>query len=213
MRKMRVPVLSVLLCMLWSVSASATPITYTIAFLDDDGSPSIEPPSAGRFTFDPTTATFTNFVVTWYSFDYDLTNEANSPTGSHTDPCFGGASGAAAAFALLTGGVCPAEWGVGQFSQGAGGSTAGFIHSTAGQLQFRGFRELNPNVPDSPGQPAINFATWGHFSVARVTSEPVPEPASMLLLSAALAAVMAQRRSRASVAASLRRVTGALRRQ
>jgi hypothetical protein len=196
MRAMHVPVLSVLLgCILCSATASAAPITYTISFLDDDGAPSINPPTTGSFTYDSATATFTSFHVTWYSFVYDLTSEANAPTGSHSDPCFAGASGAVASFALLTTGACPAEWGVGNFTQGGGGSSLSFIHSTAGQLQFLDTREFNPNVPDSPGLPASNFAVWGHFSVAQVTPPgTVLEPASLLLLGTGVAAVMARRR-------------------
>ena len=185
MKKVLVPAsLAVLLgCIQCNVTASATPITYTISFLPSSGSPSINPPTTGSFTYDSSTTTFTNFQVTWYSFVYDLTSEANSPTGSHSDSCFAGASGAAASFALLTAGTCPAEWGASNFTDGGGGSSVGFLESNAGQLQFFGTREFNPNVPGS------NFGSFGKFSVAQV-----PEPASMLLLCAGVAAVVARRR-------------------
>ena len=151
------------------------PIDYTITFLPPPGTPSIDPPTAGSFTYDAYTTTFTNFQVTWYSFVYDFTNEANSPTGSHSDSCFAGASGAAASFALLTAGACPAEWGASNFTGGGGGSSVSFLESNAGQLQFGATREFNPNVPGS------NFGAFGRFSVAQVTppAATVPAPASM----------------------------------
>jgi hypothetical protein len=177
---------------LWSVPASAAPITYTIAFQPASGTPAISQPSAGGFTYDSSAATFTNFQVTWYGLVYDLTSAANAPTGSHSAPCFAGASGAAASFALLTAGACPAEWGAGNFTGGGGGSSVTFLQSTAGQLQFAGTREFNPNVPgDVLGD---NFAIFGGFSVAPVTPPGVPEPASLWLLGTGAVALAARRR-------------------
>lgn len=196
MRKLLAPasVSGLLGCILWSVTASATPITYTISFFPGPAAPPINPPTAGSFTYDSSAITFTDFQVTWYNLIYDLTSEANSPTGSHSDSCFAGASGAAASFALLTGGACPAEWGAGNFTGFGGGSSVSFLQSNAGQLQFLDTREFNLNVPGNVL--GNDFAIFGGFSVAQLTppGPVVPEPSSMLLFGTGVAAVVTRRR-------------------
>lgn len=77
--------------------------TYTINFT---GTGTL--PTAGMFTYDPDTTTFTSFLVTWHGVSFDLTSSANAPLValSFPLPCLSGLSGAAASFALLQG-ACP----------------------------------------------------------------------------------------------------------
>jgi hypothetical protein len=69
-------------------------VTYTINFT---GTPPF--PTAGSFTYDPDTQTFSSFVITWGGRNFDLTSSANNPslTGSPCGPLKGGG----ATFALL----------------------------------------------------------------------------------------------------------------
>lgn len=55
-------------------SATAAPILYNINFTG--GSPN---PTSGSFQYDPSTFTFSSFLVTWNTFTFDLTAAANSP--------------------------------------------------------------------------------------------------------------------------------------
>jgi hypothetical protein len=71
-------------------------VTYTINFTG-----TAPFPTAGSFTYDPDTHTFSSFVVTWRGISFDLTTSANHPALIGT-PC-GALTGGAATFALLNG--------------------------------------------------------------------------------------------------------------
>jgi hypothetical protein len=80
--------------------AEAAPIPYTIAFT---GGPTL--PTSGSFKYDPTSPLFTDFLVEWNGFTFDLTASANDPYitgGADTDVCLQGTAGAAASFLLLS---------------------------------------------------------------------------------------------------------------
>jgi hypothetical protein len=80
--------------------------TYDINFTTSVG----DSPSAGSFTYDSTTPSFSDFTVTWEGLLFTLTGSANDPTTSGP-PCSGGQTGAAASFALLDGTCSPnIEW-------------------------------------------------------------------------------------------------------
>jgi hypothetical protein len=78
---------------------------YTIAF---SGSGTL--PTAASFTYDPDTAIFSSFLVTWDSVSFDLTVAANSlPILGPPPTCFAGLTGGAASFVLITK-SCPLPW-------------------------------------------------------------------------------------------------------
>ena len=79
--------------------ANAAPIDYTITFQTTGG----VAPTAGSFTYDSNTPIFSNFLVEWAGFSYDITFSANNPLLLGTPPCLGGAAGPTATFAMLSG--------------------------------------------------------------------------------------------------------------
>src|SRR5665213_2302814 len=80
-------------------SAVLADTTYDVDFLGDGTLP-----TQGSFTYDSVVPSFSNFTVTWNGVLFDLTASANAPMLNPPDPsCLGGATGAAATFALLSG--------------------------------------------------------------------------------------------------------------
>lgn len=81
---------------------NADPMNYTIDF----SAPSIvafgDLPTAGSFTYDAATQTFSDFTVTWNGITLDLTDSANDPVLPGGPACLDGATGAAATFLFLT---------------------------------------------------------------------------------------------------------------
>src|SRR5215471_9359283 len=70
--------LSAVIVLLLTAAAPASGATnYAINFTTSSGSPA---PLSGSFTYDSTTAVFTNFLVTWNGHTYDLTAAANHVT-------------------------------------------------------------------------------------------------------------------------------------
>jgi hypothetical protein len=85
-----------LLLAITAAPAAATTIEYEINFGGGSGAPS------GSFTYNNVTDTFTNFTVTYLGNVFNLTSSANNPIINGTGgSCVGGATGAAAAFALF----------------------------------------------------------------------------------------------------------------
>ena len=79
-----------------AVPAAATTIEYEINFGGGVGAPS------GSFTYNNVTDTFSGFTVTYLGNVFNLTASANNPIINGTGgSCVGGATGAAAAFALF----------------------------------------------------------------------------------------------------------------
>ena len=92
-------------------TAAADPIdlsTYTINFAGGTTFPNVGTvaPTAGSFTYDADTTTFTAFSVIWDGFTFNLAGAANNPQFPHGPPtllaCLTGLTGGAATFALLT---------------------------------------------------------------------------------------------------------------
>lgn len=96
-----------LIAALSSPIAKADTIDMTPYAINFTGSPTF--PTAASFTYDPDTATFSSFVITWDGLLFDLTSSANFPTLSATPPpCIGSLTGGAATYALLSGACSPA---------------------------------------------------------------------------------------------------------
>ncbi|HTW67953.1 MAG TPA: PEP-CTERM sorting domain-containing protein [Bryobacteraceae bacterium] len=157
--------------------------TYDINFTGTGGGP---PPSAGSFTYDSTTQTFSDFTVTWENLLFTLTGSANNPDILGTVPCLNGATGAAASFALLSSACsspsAPFEtsWGltvnpttlipIFEFlsANGPSPSDAIIVQSTS----------LTGNPSLANGNPTPG--TWTITEVSQTST--VPEPNSALLL-------------------------------
>ena len=81
-------------------TATAAPIQYTLGFSLQIGTVL---PTAGSFTYDAASTTFTNFKVTWDGVVFDLTNGANNPILNGPGlTCLGGATGGAASFIVVS---------------------------------------------------------------------------------------------------------------
>ncbi len=154
--------------------------TYTIQFFGGPENGIL--PTAGGFTYDPDTATFSSFVVIWDSITFDLTSAANAPSISrdlNELSCLGGLSGGAASFALL-GGSCKsvgADW---------SGDT-----ETNGQANFQffgidGFSDIfvNDHLDSGPASHDTGSSRdWSVTAVSAPTPAPsVPEPSAAILL-------------------------------
>ncbi len=162
-------------------TASAGQISDTITF---KGSGIL--PSAGSFTYDTTSQSFTAFTVTWDSAIFNLTASANAPSLNGTE-C--GSSTAATTFTFLTtGNVCGAgatgKW-LGLPPEG-GGPSFEFDDFSADQSSFLSVSAL----PSQGHIPNPDFGT-GTFTVQ---SAAIPEPSSILLAMAGIAVLASKRR-------------------
>lgn len=174
--------LTMLLTGLFAVCASAVPIQYNIAF--SGGTPN---PTAGSFTYDASTTTFSAFSVTWEGLNFDLTISANNPGGAN-----GCTATPAQLFSVLAGGpgVC------------AGTNSIGWSGDTVTPTQWLfGFSDTGTGSgPPSVGigaqliGPAHDpVATGGSFLVTQATTG-TPEPASIALTLAGAAGLLLRRR-------------------
>ena len=171
----------------WVKPAKADPMdqtTYTFIFTGSGL------PTAGSFTYDPDTATFSAFTVTWDGLLFDFTSSSNASTGAGPfAPCIGGETGAAARFNLLV--ACQVDpttfWDATVFSIGPSQSFAQFVFYVPSQ----GPSQSPLPIHTSLILPALP-STSGHGAWA-VTS--APEPSSLILLFTMVAgAFMARKR-------------------
>ena len=173
-RRFAIAVVFVALC---APVAEAGPIHYTITFA---GGPIL--PASGSFDYDAAAPQFTDFVVDWDGWTFDLTGSANSPFISEddaADPWFQGTTGAAASFLLLSG--CS--------SSPCNGWTVYWAASRdtsqpGGRFEFMAFGPESQiiNVWDQWSQDVI----WGTPDSANgswsIDAQGVPDPGSTLLL-------------------------------
>jgi len=172
-RELVVVFLFTLLISLTAAPATASPITYAIIFT---GTGTL--PSAGTFTYDSDTSTFTNFFVIWNALVFNLTPSANNPFLTVPGPaCISGLSGGAATFAVMTGTCTP---------PGAGGRT---LWSANTQDRFFFFTTDATNtqtlavqgISSHPIPTENNEGGW-HLST-------VPEPSTLLFMMAAFVCI------------------------
>jgi len=178
--------ISVLLCAAFCAPAAmADPVDLTTYTINFTGSGLL--PTAGSFTYDPDTYTFSSFLVVWDGLTFDLTNRANNPAESTPDPsCIGSLTGGAATWALLSGSCTPPASG---FTTDWGADT------TQSLFRFISFNEATPevyiDVAASDAPTSGDFGANGQWTLTATTAA-VPEPSSIpvtiALLSVALIA-------------------------
>jgi len=142
-------------------------------------------PTSASFTYDSTVPQFSNFIVDWDGFSFNLTSEANSPYTEGAVPCVGSNTGAALGFAMLTTCNVPgnAQW---QADYPAGNAYFYLLAGTAADCA-----DVGPcdSITESLSTNSIEFAGGGgSFAVTAVAAPPsVPEPGTLpLSLSAML---------------------------
>ena len=143
-------------------------------------------PTSGSFTYDSTVPQFSDFIVDWDGFTFNLTSGANSPyIYDGTPACIGTNTGAAAGFAILT--TC----------NGAGASSWN-AEQNQNSVQFSFLADLSGcetfgpciGIDGSFQIPQVNTqgSGAGNFSITAVPPTTVtPEPSGLLLLATGLA--------------------------
>jgi hypothetical protein len=163
------------------VPASGANIDYEINF---SGSGLL--PTSGSFTYDPDPGvdTFSDFIVVWNGYTFDLTASANKPSaGLDGVPyCAQLSPAGAGTFAMLSGG-CFGKPGVQtEFVANAAGPVAAFEFSTQNSGSGPPVKlYISSSVPAQNGNTANSSGVW--------TITQTPEPSSLTLLFAGLALV------------------------
>lgn len=168
-----------------AVFLTASPITYNINFTD--GSPN---PTSGSFQYDSAgSGTFSNFIVVWQGFNFDLTLEANAP--SVTGGCVSSASNS---FALLNGTLACVQTGTGPtwVADSGDGTGSGFA-----DFEIQGFDSSSLNdllIQDVTFVESAPPLTRGNFTIT--TPVATPEPGSIALAFIGGASLLAWKRRR-----------------
>ena len=158
-----------------------TETTYDITFT---GNGTI--PASGSFTYDSTVPQFSNFIVDWDGYSFDMTASANNPYVYGGAPsCIGASTGAAAGLAVLT--TCnvagDATW---EADQEFTSATFIFLANQSGCEAF-GPCETIPGSVVIP-QTFSQGGGGGNFSVTAVLpTAATPEPSSLMLLGTGVA--------------------------
>jgi len=183
---MRTTKYALVICLLFialSVPVLADQTTYTINFTTATG-----PAPTGSFTYDSTTPTFSNFIVTWDGIPFDLTSSANAPI-NHSSGCTGEASTPAYGFALLSQNLaCLSTPVYSWVAEPRAGPTA-FFHFIALEPP------LQSNLYDAVG---VSVSTTGSVPFAdgtwTISARSVPEPPESLLIATGLLGLVVARR-------------------
>ncbi|MFN7938062.1 MAG: PEP-CTERM sorting domain-containing protein [Bryobacteraceae bacterium] len=168
-------------------SAHAAPVKYNIQFTTTSGSPT---PASGSFFYDPDVPVFSGFVVVWNGISFNMTAAANNPSALGT--CNTAGNGAADTFDFLLNQNC----GSGQYSNGWSGSASEFATRFKFERSDNGSFATNAIAFSANGpSPDNSNLAEGTFSI-RLAEAPVPEPATLSLLTAAAALLAVRLRVR-----------------
>jgi hypothetical protein len=177
---MRIKLLVIgLLLIAVSLPVRASSVNYTISFTTSAGSPG---PTSGSFTYDSSTGTFSNFVVAWDGYSFDLTSSANSPFDVHPSGCTGEASTGAFAFEILSKTLtCPSAPEYFWFGQPRVGPTQGFVFED--EVSASAYDQIGTFLPAT----GATDSAEGSWTISAVTT---PEPSELLLLGSGLVGLM-----------------------
>jgi len=150
-----------------------TTTTYNIDFNTNNGTPPA--PTAGSFTYDSTTQTFSDFTVNWDGQMFDLTGGANNPDISGTVPCLDGKTGAAASFALLDGACNPPDPTF--FTDWTGGILFDSVFGFA--TEDGGSNSITVNSNALAESSIVPFFSGGGWTITAEVAA-VPEPSSLI---------------------------------
>jgi hypothetical protein len=162
-----------------SLPVYASSVNYTINFTTSSGSPG---PTSGSFTYDSSTGTFSNFVVAWDGYSFNLTSSANA-TFTHGSGCTGEASSGTFSFALLSQALtCPSAPEYFWFGQPRVGPTQVFVFED--ELPS-GYDQIVASLPETSTGTGSAEGSWTISAVANT-----PEPSELLLLGSGLVGLM-----------------------
>jgi len=188
----RSALIALLLATAFGIPATAASTLYNINF---SGSGVL--PTAGSFTYNAGTSTFSAFSVTWDSFNFDLTNSANSPNtaGAGFPPCIGGLTGGAATFAMLSGACNGAPNESTNWSADAGLSSITLFQFLTVENVLIGSNYPQLFIDVVKTTPPNGFAEGvGSWTISAVTA--TPEPSMAILLTIGLAGIVVLLRKR-----------------
>lgn len=175
-------------------SAHAAPVKYNIQFTTTFGSPT---PASGSFFYDPDVPVFSGFLVVWNGISFNMTAAANNPQFA-SGACNTAGNGAADTFDFLLNQNC----GSGQYFNGWAANTQDFgVGPISSVFDFQ--RIDNGSFPtDQIVFEAVEITLSGDVTAAQGTfsislaETPVPEPATLSLLTAAAALLAVRLRMR-----------------
>lgn len=153
--------------------------TYTINFTTSAGSPG---PTSGSFTYNSSTHTFSNFVVMWDGYSFNLTSSANSPFDAHPSGCTGEASTGAFAFEILSKTLtCPSAPEYFWFGQPRVGPTQVFVFED--EVSATAYDQVGASLPATGATDSAD----GSWTISAMNT---PEPSELLLLGSGLVSLM-----------------------
>jgi hypothetical protein len=160
-----------------SLPVHASPVNYTINFTTGFG----PAPTSGSFTYDSSTGTFSDFVVVWDGYSFNLTSSANA-TFLGSSGCTGEASTGAYSFELLSQTLtCPSGPDYFWAGQPRVGPTQAFLFDA--EVSGSAYDQIGTYLPAT----GKTDSSGGGWTISAVIT---PEPSELLLLGCGLLGLM-----------------------